>query len=88
MSELVAEALILPNIDCRRLQHRIETRPKVPGPGKYEVCIVCTYGHAMALYVSDGDHEYADRFVQSIRAEGTYTPTRLIPPPAHPTPPQ
>jgi hypothetical protein len=58
--------LILPSAACRRQGHRIDSRPKVPGPGDYEFCYVCSLGYEMAM-VHLGDEAEADRFVQSLR---------------------
>lgn len=62
----IAYQLILPAAACRRLGHRIDTRTKQPGPGRYEYCVVCTLGHTMAL-TQHGDETLADAFVQDLR---------------------
>lgn len=59
--------VILPATACRRLGHRIDERNKQPGPGKYEVCVVCTLGYEMAMIALGGDEEQADEFVREIR---------------------
>jgi hypothetical protein len=65
--QLLPHSLLLPEESCYRLKHRILTRPKSPGPGTYEYCYHCSYGHAQALFQSDGDEQYADAFVKSLR---------------------
>lgn len=63
---MIAHQLILPSADCRRLHHRIDTRNKQPGPGRYEYCLVCTLGYEMALGRGLSEEE-ADAFVQDLR---------------------
>lgn len=58
--------LITPSRACHRLRHRLETRPKQPGPGHYEYCYVCTLGYQMAMRQL-GSEQQADAFVQSLR---------------------
>ena len=58
--------LILPAAACHRLGHRIDTRNKQPGPGRYEYCVVCTLGYEMAIDQL-GDENAADRFVNDLR---------------------
>ncbi len=58
--------LIIPSDACRTLGHRIETRNKATGPGKYEYCYVCSVGYEMAMQQLNNPEE-ADRFVQSLR---------------------
>lgn len=58
--------LITPSLDCRRLGHRIETRSKADGPGRYEYCYVCSLGYEMAM-TQLGDEAQADAFVQDLR---------------------
>ena len=65
---------ILPTSDCRRLQHHIIQRLKQPGPGKLDICAVCSVGYEMALATFDGDEARADAFVQSLRRETTAGP--------------
>ena len=65
--------LILPTEDCRRLKHPTQWRNKVPGPGQYEFCQVCTLGYEMALAATD-DEDMADDFVKALRREPTGTP--------------
>ena len=58
--------LILPAEACHRLRHRIDTRNKQPGPGRYEYCVVCTVGYQMAIDQL-GDEDAAERFVKELR---------------------
>lgn len=64
--------LIEPSRACRRVGHRIDTRPKATGPGEYEYCTHCSLGYEMAL--SKFSHlpeavalERADQFVRDLR---------------------
>jgi hypothetical protein len=67
---------ILPSKDCRRLRHHTVDRLKQPGPGKIEVCAVCSVAYEMALATFDGDEAQADAFVQALRREKTAGPLR------------
>ncbi len=58
--------LIEPSTFCRR-HHRIDTRPKAIGGGKYEYCVHCTLGYEKALHAFDGNEHLADAFIQDLR---------------------
>ena len=58
--------LVLPSDACRKLNHRIETRPKSPGPGSWEYCYVCSLGYEMAMTALN-DEAQADAFVETLR---------------------
>lgn len=59
--------IILPSLHCYRLKHRIDSRAKSPGPGRYDYCVVCTLGWEMAR-TQLGDDHLADEFVNELRA--------------------
>ena len=66
MPAALPHQLILPSRACHRLGHRIDSRPKQPGPGTYDYCYVCSLGHHMAI-TRLGSEQMADLFVQDLR---------------------
>jgi hypothetical protein len=63
-----AHRMILPNDDCRRLNHPTSWR-QVSAPGdRVEVCDLCSLAHRDALRAGR-DQTYADAYVQRLRRE-------------------
>lgn len=71
---MLAHQLILPSLHCHRLHHRIESRAKQPGPGRYDYCLVCTMGYEMAMHQFN-DPDQADAFVQELRRAPSPSPS-------------
>lgn len=59
--------LLEPSPACHRLGHRVESRPKAVGAGRYDYCYVCSLGYEMAMERFGGDEHAADEFVRSLR---------------------
>jgi 2'-5' RNA ligase len=59
--------LIEPSEACRKLDHRIDSRPRAVGTGKQTFCAHCTLGYEMAITAFGGDEAKADEFVRDLR---------------------